>query len=84
MPVKPVPGPLNWVDAVIVLPPTVEPLIGVPVIVPPVIATLLAFCVDIVPKPVTCVFAIAIAVFVALVICPCAFTAIVGTLEAVP
>ena len=70
VPVKPVPGPLNCVAAVIVLPPTVEPLIGVPVIVPPVIATLLAFCVDIVPKPVTCVFAMEIAVFDALVICP--------------
>ena len=68
----------------IVLPPTVEPLIGVPVIVPPVIATLFAFCVDIVPKPVTCVFAMAIAVFDALVICPCAFIAMVGTLDAVP
>ena len=57
-------------EAVIVLPPTVEPLIGVPVMVPPVIATLLAFWVDIVPNPETCVFAIAIVVFVALVICP--------------
>lgn len=41
------------------LPPTVEPLIGVPVIVPPVIATLLAFWVDIVPKPETCAFEMA-------------------------
>ena len=70
VPVKPVPGPLNWVDAVIVVPPTVEPLIGVPAIEPPVIATLFAFWVDIVPSPETCVFAMAIVVFVALVICP--------------
>ena len=53
-----------------VVPPTVEPLIGVPVIVPPVIATLFAFWVDIVPSPETCVFGMAIVVLVALVICP--------------
>ena len=34
----------------------------VALIVPPVIATALAFCVDIVPKPETCVLVIAIAV----------------------
>ena len=71
-------------EAVIVLPPTVEPLIGVPVIDPPVIATLLAFWVDIVPSPETAVFGMAIVVFVALVICPWAFTAMVGTVEAEP
>jgi hypothetical protein len=67
VPVKPVPGPLNCVDAVIVVPPTVEPLIGVPEMLPPVIATLLAFCVDIVPNPVTCELGIEIAVLLALV-----------------
>jgi hypothetical protein len=56
VPVNPVPGPLNCVDAVIVVPPTVEPLMGVPEILPPVIDTLLAFCVDIVPKPEIAVF----------------------------
>ena len=66
------------------LPPTVEPLIGVPVIVPPVIATLFAFWVDIVPKPDTAVFAMAIVVFVTPLICPCAFTATTGTTEAEP
>ena len=84
VPVKPVPGPLNCVEAVIVLPPTVEPLMGVPVIDPPVIATLFACWVDIVPKPETCVFAMAIVVFVALVIWPWALTATTGTTEAEP
>lgn len=34
--------------------------IDVPLIVPPVIATALAFCVDIVPKPVIAVFGIVV------------------------
>lgn len=84
VPVKPVPGPLNWVEAVIVLPPTVEPLIGVPVIVPPVIATLLAFWVDIVPKPETWVFAIAMFTSAKAVNWPCALTVAVRVLEADP
>ena len=45
----------------------VAPIV-VPLIVPPVTATALAFWVDIVPRPLTCVFAMAIGVFVALVI----------------
>ena len=51
VPVKPVPGPLNCVEAVIVVPPmvvktpveAVEAPIVVPLILPPVIATELAF-----------------------------------------
>jgi hypothetical protein len=41
----------------------VAPMVA-PLIVPPVIATAFAFCVDIVPRPETWVFVIAIAVFV--------------------
>ncbi len=72
MPVKPVPAPLNCVEAVIVVPPSVvkapveavvAPIV-VPLIVPPVIATELAFWVLNVPNPVTCVLAIDIAVLV--------------------
>ena len=84
VPVKPVPGPLNCVEAVMVVPSTVEPLMGVPVMLPPVIATLLAFWVDIVPKPLTCELEIAIAVLLALVTCPWAFKFKVGTDDAVP
>ena len=51
---------------------------------PPVIATEFAFCVDIVPRPDTAVFAIAIAVFVTEVSCPCALTANTGTEDAEP
>jgi hypothetical protein len=56
VPVKPVPAPVNWVFAVMVVPVTaaaVLPPMVVPSIVPPVIATELAFWVDIVPKPET-------------------------------
>ena len=73
VPVNPVPAPLNCVLAVMVVPviaPAVEPPIVTPLIVPPVMATELAFCVDIVPRPDTAVFAIAIAVFAAAVNCP--------------
>jgi hypothetical protein len=61
VPVKPVPGPLNCVVAVIVVPRTVDAVVAptdVPSIVPPVIATELADCVDIVPKPVMSVLGI--------------------------
>ena len=54
VPVSPVPGPLKLLLAVMVVPVTVEAVeapIVVPLIDPPVIATLLAFCVDIVPRP---------------------------------
>ena len=67
VPVKPVPGPVNWVFAVIVVPVTaaaVDAPTVVPLIVPPVIVTAFAFWVDIVPRPETAVFAIAMAVLV--------------------
>ena len=51
---------------------------------PPVIATALAACVDIVPNPVTEVFAITIGVFVTLDTCPCALVTNTGTLDAEP
>ena len=56
VPVNPVPGPLNCVVAVIVVPLTVEAVVAptvVPSIEPPVTAIALAFCVDIVPRPET-------------------------------
>ena len=71
MPVKPVPGPLNCVVAVTVVPVTaaaVVPPIVVPLIVPPVIATLLAFCNAIVPIPLICAEVKAIACELAAVI----------------
>ncbi len=61
----------------------VAPMV-VPLIVPPVTVTLFEFCVDIVPKPLTCALVIAIVVFDALVTCPWAFMPRVGTLDAVP
>ena len=67
VPVKPVPAPLKYEFAVIVVPVIAEadkPPIVVASIVPPVIATEVAFWVDIVPKPETAVFAIAIGVLV--------------------
>jgi hypothetical protein len=51
---------------------------------PPVIATALAFCVDIVPRPLTAVLAIAMLVFDAAVSRPCASTVKVGTADALP
>jgi len=48
----------------------VEELIVTALIVPPVITTAEAFCVDIVPRPDTAVLAIAIATLAALVILP--------------
>jgi hypothetical protein len=53
-----------------VVPPTVDPLIGVPVIDPPVIDTLLAFWVDIVPKPEIAVFGIVVEAVIAAVPLP--------------
>ena len=70
VPVKPVPGPSNCVVAVTVVPRTVDAVVkptDAPSIEPPVIETKLAFWVDIVPRPLTCVFAIAIAVVAAAV-----------------
>ena len=64
-------GPLKSPVAVMVVPVTAAAVVAptvVPLIAPPVIATLLAFWVDIVPRPETAVLAIAIAVLVALVI----------------
>ena len=66
------------------LPPTVEPLMGVPVIVPPVIATALEFWVDIVPKPETWVLAMAMFVSAKTVSWPCALTVAVRVLDADP
>ena len=54
------------------------------VTLPPVIATLLAFWVDIVPSPDTCVLLIAIVVLLAAVIRPLASTVIAGTTFAEP
>ena len=57
------PGPLNCVVAVIVVPRTVDAVVApteVPSIVPPVIATELAACVAIVPKPVISVLGIVV------------------------
>jgi hypothetical protein len=53
-------------------------------IVPPVIATALAFCVDIVPRPDTAALEIAIAVFVTAETCPDALVVITGTEDADP
>ena len=56
VPVNPVPGPSNWVVAVTVVPRTVAAVVAptfAPSIAPPVIATELAFWVDIVPRPLT-------------------------------
>jgi hypothetical protein len=67
VPVKLVAGPLKLLVAVMVVPVTAAAVVAptvVPLIVPPVIATLLAFWVDIVPRPETAVFAIAMAVLV--------------------
>ena len=60
------PGPVNCVLAVIVVPlkvvndpaPATDPPIVVPLIEPPVIATLFAFCVDIDPRPLIAVLGI--------------------------
>jgi hypothetical protein len=73
VPVKPVPGPLNCVVAVIVVPRTVEAVVAptdVPSIVPPVMATAPADCVDIVPKPVISVFGIVVEAVMAVVPVP--------------
>ena len=56
----------------------------VPLMLPPVIATLLAFCVDIVPRPLTAVLAIAMLVLDAAVSRPCASTVNVPTADALP
>ena len=67
VPVRFVPGPLNDELAVIVVPvmaAAVDAPIVAPLIVPPVIATAFAFCVDIVPKPETWAFVMAIDVLV--------------------
>ena len=56
VPVSPLPDPLKEEVADIVVPiiaAAEEPPIVVPLIEPPVIATLFAFCVDIVPRPLT-------------------------------
>ena len=71
--VRPAPDPVNWVVAVIVVPRTVAAVVAptvVPSIAPPVIATLLAFWVDIVPKPVMSVFGIVADAVMALVPLP--------------
>ena len=87
VPVSPVPAPENCVLAVMVVPVTaaaVEPPIVVPLIVPPVIATVLASWVDIVPRPETAVFAIAIEVLVTDVTWPDALVTKTGTVDAAP
>jgi hypothetical protein len=87
VPVRFVPGPLKYEVAVIVVPvmaAAVEAPIVVPLIVPPVIATAFAFCVDIVPRPETWAFEIAIEVFVTDETCPLAFVVITGTDDADP
>ena len=56
VPVKPVPGPENWVLAVTVVPVTaaaVVPPMVVPSMFPPVIDTEVEFWVDMVPRPET-------------------------------
>ena len=67
-------APDEGVDA-----PTVVPFTD-----PPVIATLFAFCVDIVPRPDTAVLAMLMAVLEAAVNRPCASTVNVPTCEAEP
>ena len=87
VPVRFVPGPLKYELAVTVVPvmaAAVDPPMVVPSIDPPVIATAFAFCVDIVPRPETWVFAIAIAVLVTDETCPLALVTITGTCEADP
>ena len=82
VPVNPVPGPSNCVVAVTVVPRTVAAVVAptvAPSIAPPVMATELAFWVDIVPRPLTCVFEMAIAVVAAAVSWPCALTENVAT-----
>ena len=87
VPVRFVPGPLKYVLAVTIVPvmaaAVVAPIV-VPLIVPPVIATAFAFCVDIVPRPETWVFEMAIAVLVTDETCPLAFVVITGTDDADP
>ena len=61
----------------------VAPIV-VPLIVPPVIVTALAFCVDIVPKPETWAFEMAIDVLVTEVTCPLALVTNTGTDDADP
>jgi hypothetical protein len=71
--VRPAPDPVNWVVAVIVVPRTVEAVVApteAPSIVPPVIDTELAFCVDIVPRPVMAVLGIVVEAVTALVPLP--------------
>lgn len=67
------------VPAAALLPPIVTPFT-----VPPEIVTLLAFWVDIVPRPLTDVLAIEILVFPAAVSRPCASTVNVATCVAEP
>ena len=71
--VKPAPDPVNCVVAVMVVPRTVEAVVApteAPSIVPPVIATELAFCVDIVPRPVMAVLGIVVEAVMVLVPLP--------------
>ena len=71
--VRPAPDPVNWVVAVIVVPRTVDAVVAptdAPSIVPPVIATLLAACVDIVPRPVMAVLGIVVDAVMVLVPLP--------------
>jgi hypothetical protein len=73
VPVNPVPGPVNCVVAVIVVPRTVDAVVAptvAPSIAPPVIATLLAFWVDMVPRPVMAVLGIVVEAVMVLVPLP--------------
>ena len=62
----------------------VDEPIGVPSMLPPVMATVLAFCVAIVPRPVTDVLGMVIGTFEAALNCPLARTVNCGTVEAEP
>jgi hypothetical protein len=71
--VRPAPDPVNCVVAVMVVPRTVEAVVAptvAPSIAPPVIATELAFCVDMVPRPVMAVLGIVVEAVMVLVPLP--------------
>ena len=68
--VNPAPDPVNCVVAVMVVPRTVEAVVAptvAPLIAPPVIATELAFCVDMVPRPVMAVLGMVVEAVIVLV-----------------
>ena len=81
----PVEGVVAPTDVLLIVLPVMVALdTVVPLIVPPVIATAFASCVDIVPKPETCVLVIAIGVSAIAVNWPWPFTVAVNVFDAAP